>query len=78
MNTHLLGNFFQFLFAICYFTLLLPLILIKGILIQTYSKDVLVSELPCPFLYVTKLYFVIGQGVIQISYTGISQWKIRK
>lgn len=26
--------------------------------------------------YVTKLYFVIGQGVIQISYTGISQWKI--
>jgi len=76
MNTQLLGNFFPFLFAVCCFTFLLPWISISFILIQVYSKDVLVSEPPCLFLYGPKLYFVIAQGIIQISHSGIYQWTI--
>lgn len=65
MNTQLLGNFFQFLFAICYLTFLLPLTLIQDILIQTYSNGI---------LYSSKLLSVIEQGVIEIFYTGIIEF----
>lgn len=65
MNTQLLGNFFQFIFAICYFTFLLPLILIQDILVQTYSNGI---------FYSSKLFYVIEQGVIEIFYTGIAEF----
>ena len=76
MNTQLLGNFFPFLFAVCCFTFLLPWVLISFVLIQVYSKDILISEPLCAFLYGPKLYFVIAQGIIQILHSGIYQWTI--